>query len=482
MDNRRKIRDTVVFDDVTDFGKVPPQAIDLEESVLGAILLEKDCIHIVAEILKADDFYKETNKLIFESVLSLFQTGKTIDLLTVVNELKSKGNLEAVGGAYYITQLTSRVASASNVEFHSRIVSQKSIQRGLIKISSQTIKKAFEDSEDVFDIIDEHNRDLTNLTDKLIVDSTIDMKTLHTQALEQNKKLISNKGLIGVPSGFIELDALTGGWQNSDLIILAARPGMGKTSFVLSLLKHPAIKQRKSTAIFSLEMSAKQLFARMQSQESGLELHKIIKTGLDETELNVLNLTTSGLVNSPLTIDDTSALSLLQFRLKAQKLKREKKVELIIIDYLQLMKGTKGQNRDGEIGEITRGLKSVAKDLDIPIIVLSQLSRAVETRGASKRPQLSDLRESGSIEQDADMVMFIYRPEYYGIMTDEDNMPTQGIAQIIIAKHRNGGLAEIPLRWIGYLTKFENLNENTETEQMNNTAMVPNNEFDDNPF
>ncbi|HNP49618.1 MAG TPA: replicative DNA helicase, partial [Bacteroidia bacterium] len=389
------------------FGKMPPQAVDLEEAVLGALMLEKDALTSVIDILNPESFYKDSHRMIFQAIRRLFERSEPIDILTVTNDLKKSGELDLVGGPFYITQLTNRVASAANIEFHSRIILQKHIQRELIRISSETIKDAFEDSSDVFQLLDRAEKNLFDIAQGNIRRNFQDMSTMVSEAYKQIEAArLHGTGVTGVQSGFTDLDRITSGWQRSDLIIVAARPGMGKTAFVLSLARNAAISFNRPVAVFSLEMSSVQLVQRMISSETGIASDKLRKGTLDKTEWDKLVGMTGKLSESPIFIDDTPALSVFDLRSKCRRLKAMHNIELIIVDYLQLMRAevdTKSGNREQEISTISRSLKAIAKELNVPIIALSQLSRMVENRGGSKRPQLSDLRESGAIEQDADM-------------------------------------------------------------------------------
>lgn len=445
----------------TDIGKLPPQAVDLEEAVLGAMLLEREALSTVIDILSPEAFYKEQNGKVFAAMVDLFNRSEPVDILTVTQELKRKGELELVGGAYYVSALTNRIASSANIEFHARIVAQKYLQRELIRLSTETIRVAYEDSTDVFELLDETTKNIFEILDSNVRKQHDKMSTLIAKAIGEIEVASNTKeGLLGVPSGFTSLDRITGGWQKSDLLILAARPGMGKTAFVVTMAKNAAVEFNKPVAIFSLEMSSLQLVKRLISSETEIAQDKILKGNLDNHEFVQLNERIKKLSTAPLYIDDTPALSVFELRAKARRLKENQKVELIIIDYLQLMSGGKDAkgNREQEISNISRNLKSLSKELEIPIIALSQLSRQVENRpGGSKRPQLSDLRESGAIEQDADMVMFIYRPEYYGLEIDENNEPTRGKAELIIAKNRHGALETVKLRFIGQYAKFSDL-------------------------
>jgi replicative DNA helicase len=450
---------------VSGLGKLPPQALDLEEAVLGALMLEKDALSAVIDILKPDIFYKDSHQKIFEAIQTLFQKSSPIDILTVTAQLRQQGNLELIGGAYYITELTNRVASAANIEYHARIISQKFIQRELIKISTEIISNAYEDTTDIFDLLDHAEKNLFEIAQNNLRRDSRKMDDILRESLDTLEKLKDKvDGLTGVPSGFTALDKITSGWQPSDLVIIAARPAMGKTAFVLSCARNAAVQFNKPVVVFSLEMSSLQLTNRLISGETEIEQEKIRKGNLAEWEWQQLHSKIGKLTEAPLFIDDTPALNIFEFRAKCRRLKAQYDIQMIIVDYLQLMHGKgdgKGGNREQEIGTISRALKSVAKELNVPVIALSQLSRAVENRpGGSKRPMLSDLRESGSIEQDADMVLFLYRPEYYGLEEDEQGRSNIGIGEVIIAKHRNGETGTVPLRFVGKYVKFTDLEEN----------------------
>ena len=450
-------RKPVAQDSTFEHGKIQPQAVDLEEAVLGAIMLEKDALTSVIDILKPDVFYKDQHRIIYSAIISLFSKSEPVDILTVTSELKKNGQLEPAGGAYYITQLTNRVASSANVEYHAHIIIQKFIQRELIRISSEIIRDSFEDTMDVFDMLDKAEQNLFTISDSNLRRNTLDMNSLVKEALhfiEAAKN--QQEQLRGVPSGFTALDRITQGWQKSDLIILASRPGMGKTAFALSMARNIAVDFHKAVAVFSLEMSSVQLVTRLISAESNLPAEKLRKGDLADYEWEQLNTKISRLIDAPIFIDDTPALSIFELRAKCRRLKAQHNIEMVFVDYLQLMSGSYDRqgNREQEISNISRSLKSLAKELDIPVLALSQLSRAVETRGGSKKPILSDLRESGAIEQDADLVLFIYRPEYYKIDQMDDGTPTSGLAEISVAKHRNGALGDITLRFISRYARF----------------------------
>ncbi|MGB3180819.1 MAG: replicative DNA helicase [Cyclobacteriaceae bacterium] len=443
-------------------GKIPPQALELEQAVLGALMLEKEALTDVVDILKPESFYKDAHQEIYRSIIDLFNKAEPVDMLTVTSQLRRNGKLEVVGGAFYITELTTRVNSAANIEYHARIIAENAIKREMIHIAGEIQKEAFEDSTDVFQLLDKMQQALFDVSEANIKRNYSDMRSIMRQAIDElEARKLHTDGLTGVPSGFTSLDRVTSGWQKSDLVIIAARPAMGKTAFVVSAMRNAAVEFGHAVAIFSLEMSNVQLVNRMISAEAQLESEKLKKGNLEEYEWEQLVHKTGRLADAPIFIDDTPALSILELRAKCRRLKAQHDIQLIIIDYLQLMSGdsskNSGSNREQEIASISRALKNLAKELNVPVIALSQLSRAVETRGGDKRPMLSDLRESGSIEQDADMVMFLYRPEYYGITEDENGAPTQGVGEVIIAKHRNGGLDTVPLRFIGKYTRFTDL-------------------------
>ena len=446
-------------------GKLPPQAIELEEAVLGAMLIDKKGVDEVIDLLEPEAFYKTSHKNIFESIFRLFQNSQPIDLLTVSADLRKNGKLESIGGDYYLVNLTQKVASSAHIEFHARIILQKYIQRSLIRISNEIIESSYKESVDVFDLLDEAESKLYDVAQGNIKKSSYTAQNLVMLAKKKIEEIANKDGLSGVTSGFEKLDLLTSGWQPSDLIIIAARPGMGKTALTLSMARNMSVTKQTPVAFFSLEMSSVQLITRLISSETGLSSEKLRTGKLADHEWKQLNVKIGDLEKAPLFIDDTPALSIFDLRAKARRLASQHDIKLIIVDYLQLMTAgtsSKAGNREQEISTISRNLKSLAKELDIPVIALSQLSRAVETRGGTKRPQLSDLRESGAIEQDADIVSFIYRPEYYGIeeWDDEEHSSSIGQAELIIAKHRNGGLNNIRMKFIGNLGKFEDLQSN----------------------
>ncbi|THD65883.1 replicative DNA helicase [Robertkochia marina] len=445
-------------------GKVPPQALDLEEAVLGAMMIDKKGIDEVIDILNPAVFYKEGHQYIFEAIVQLFESSEPIDLLTVSTKLKQIGKLDKIGGDFYLIQLTKKVSSSAHIEYHARIILQKYIQRSLIKISNEIIEEAYDETTDVFDLLDDAEAKFYEVTQGNIKKSAETSQSLVMQAKKKIEEISNKEGLSGIPTGFDKLDKLTSGWQPSDLIIVAARPGMGKTALTLSMARNIAVDAKMPVAFFSLEMSSVQLITRLISSETGLSSEKLRTGKLEKHEWEQLNVKVKNLESAPLFIDDTPSLSIFDLRAKARRLASQHGIRMIMIDYLQLMTAggsQKGGNREQEISMISRNLKALAKELNVPVIALSQLSRAVETRGGSKRPLLSDLRESGAIEQDADIVSFIYRPEYYKIeeWDDEERSPTAGQAEFIVAKHRNGGLENIRLKFLGHLGKFDNLEE-----------------------
>jgi replicative DNA helicase len=440
-------------------GKLPPQAVDLEEAVLGALMIEKDALSAVVDILHPESFYKEAHQRIYQAILDLFKNSEPIDMLTVTSQLRKAGEIELAGGPGYIADLTYKVNSAANIEYHARVVTEHALKRALITVSSEVLRDAYEDTTDVFSLLDRTEQALFKISEMNIKKNYADMGSIVQQALnELEAKKHLTDGLTGIPSGFSGLDRLTSGWQKSELIILAARPAMGKTAFVVSALRNAAVDFGHAVAIFSLEMSAVQLVNRLISAEAEIDAEKIKKGNLQPHEWTQLHHKIQRLTEAPIYIDDTPALSILELRAKCRRLKAQHDIQMVVIDYLQLMTGDTGGrgggNREQEIASISRALKNLAKELNVPVIALSQLSRSVETRGGDKKPQLSDLRESGSIEQDADMVCFLYRPEYYNITQDEAGNSTAGIGEVIIGKNRSGSLDTIQLRFISKYTKF----------------------------
>ncbi|MBT8221364.1 MAG: replicative DNA helicase [Bacteroidia bacterium] len=457
-------------------GKLQPQAIPLEEAVLGALMLDKDAIAIVLDIINEESFYVEGHQMIYRAMRNLFDRSQPIDLLTVSEELKKIGKIETIGGPYYLVELTNKVASAANIEYHSKIIAQKHIQRELIKVSGKTIKDAYDDTTDVFTLLDETEQGLYDITQNNLSKNYEKMGSLARKALKELEEMSEKEDtLLGVPTGFNDIDNLTLGWQPSDLIIIAARPSMGKTAFTLALARNAAVDYKIPVAFFSLEMSNLQLVHRLISMEAEIE-SQILRSGkLEEYQWQQLQTTIEQLGEVPLFIDDTPAINIFELRAKCRRLKKQHDIKLIVIDYLQLMTAStegKSMNREQEISTISRSLKSLAKEINVPVIALSQLSRAVETRGGSKRPMLSDLRESGAIEQDADIVSFIYRPEYYDILEDEEGNSLKGVTEIIVAKHRNGATDTIKLRFINKFAKFTNYEDPIFSTAANPNAFI----------
>ena len=452
-------------------GTVPPQATELEQAVLGALMLEKDAIIDVQEYVKVETFYLEEHRIIFKAIQDLSFDMKAIDLYTVTERLKAQKELQKVGGAAYLAELTQKVASAAHVEFHAKIIAQKYVQRELIRSATEIERRSYDEEVDVTELIGFAEQEIFRVSEGNVKRSVLSASDILRKALAQIEEASKTAGEYnGVRSGFTDIDSVTLGWQPSDLIIIAARPSMGKTAFVLTMARNMAVEFKTPVAFFSLEMSSVQLMNRLIVAETQLN-SKDLRTGnLSAAQWTHLEKNTVELGRAPLYIDDTPALSVYEFRSKARRLKTQHDIQLIIIDYLQLMTAatpeTRG-NREQEVSLISRTLKAIAKELNVPIIALSQLSRNVENRGGTKRPQLSDLRESGAIEQDADVVAFIHRPEYYGLTVDENNMPTAGMAEIIIAKHRNGEVTDVPLRFIKEQAKFADADASVTATAMN---------------
>ena len=462
-------------------GKVPPQATDLEEAVLGALMLDSNALNNTIQMLRVEYFYRPEHQLIFRSILTLFEQSKPVDLLTVTQQLMKDGQLEAIGGAMYLSQLANKVVSAAHIEYHARIISEKYIQREIIRVCTETLTKAYDETTDVLDLLDGTERVLMEIDEKNFHTEYHNMQDVLKTAFEQIEEAQKNESSYsGVPTGFTELDRTTAGFQPGTLIILAARPAMGKTAFALSMARNIAIDMKKPIAFFSLEMTAVELVMRLISSESGISGERLKKgEKLPEEEKTQLYARAQSLTEAPIYIDDTPQLSIFELRAKCRRLKQQHDIQMVFIDYLQLMQAGDEQSRNGnreqEISLISRQLKALSKELGIPVLALSQLSRAVETRGGTKKPQLSDLRESGAIEQDADIVMFIYRPEYYQIYEDE-NGSTLGMADIIIAKHRSGETGEVRLRFVKQFARFEN--KEYEGGMTLTSGLAPNDNFD----
>jgi len=444
-----------------DFGKAPPQALDMEEAVLGAIMLEKEAVITVNEILKPECFYKEANQKIFQAIVNLNLREFPVDLYTVTEELRATEQLESVGGPVYVTQLTSKVVSAANVDYHARIVAQKHIQRELIRASTMIQTRAFDDAEDVTELLDFSENEIFQIAEGNIRREIAPINAVIKDALKEIEEAGKRKdALAGIPSGFSNLDRLTSGWQKAELVIIAARPSMGKTAFALSMARNMAIDHGKNVAVFSCEMSSIQLVNRLIVAETDIPSDKIKNGRLNEEEWKQLDVRIKKLVQASIFIDDTPAISITELRGKCRRLVAQHKLDIVIVDYLQLMSGPDNAgSREQEVSHISRSLKCIAKELNVPIIALSQLNRAVEMRGGLKRPMLSDLRESGAIEQDADMVVFIHRPEKFGLLEFEDGSSTKGIAEIIIAKNRNGPVDDVKLKFREEKAQFTDLDD-----------------------
>jgi len=444
-----------------DFGKVPPQAIDMEEAVLGAIMLEKEAVITILDILKPESFYKDSHKKIFKAVSDLSAKEFPVDLYTVTEELKAHNELESAGGPVYLSQLTSKVVSAANVDYHARIVAQKYIQRELIRVSTEIQTRAFDDTWDVTELLDYSENELFQIAEGNIKREVSPINMVIKEAIREIEEAGKREdALVGTPSGFTKLDRLTSGWQKAGLIIIAARPSMGKTAFALSMARNMAVDHGKKVAIFSCEMSSIQLVNRLIIAETDIPGDKIRNGRLSEEEWKQLDTRIRKLVQAPIFIDDTPAISIFELRAKCRRLMAQHKLDIVIVDYLQLMSGPDNAgSREQEVSNISRSLKSIAKELNVPIIALSQLNRSVEMRGGTKRPLLSDLRESGAIEQDADMVLFIHRQEKFGMLTFDDGSSTRGIAEIILAKNRNGPVDDVRLRFREEKAQFVDIDE-----------------------
>ena len=445
-----------------DLGKIPPQAIDMEEAVLGAIMLEKEAVITVLDLLKPESFYKDAHRKIFKAISDLSLREYPVDLYTVTEELRNHNELESAGGPVYLTQLTSKVVSAANVDYHARIVAQKYIQRELIRVSTEIQSMSYDDSVDVTDLLDFSENALFQVAEGNIKREVAPINAVIKEAIREIEEAGKREdALVGIPSGFTKLDRLTSGWQRSELIIVAARPSMGKTALALSMARNMSIDHGKKVAIFSCEMSSIQLVNRLIIAETDIPGDKIRNGRLSEDEWKQLDTRIKKLVQAQIYIDDTPAISIFELRAKCRRLMAQHRLDIVIVDYLQLMSGPENAgSREQEVSNISRSLKSIAKELDVPIIALSQLNRSVEMRGGTKRPLLSDLRESGAIEQDADMVVFIHRQEKFGIDTFiDDGSSTKGIAEIILAKNRNGPVGDVRLRFREEKAQFVDIDE-----------------------
>ncbi len=441
-------------------GRIPPQAVEIEEQVLGAMLLEKEAISKVIEVLDDEAFHAERNRRIFQAIVALFERGEPADSITVAEELRRRNQLDGVGGDSYLVELTMKVTSAANVEYHARIVLEKALLRKLIAESGAIATRAFSQAEDAFDLLDHAEQSIFKISEWRLKKNFVSMDKAVHDTLEVLESIHGQHGgVTGVPTGFRDLDTLTGGWQKSDLVIIAGRPSSGKTAFALSLAANAAMHRSRPTAVgvFSLEMSLQQLVMRLLCAEARVDAHAVRTGRLPEDDWKRLSIGAGRLAKAKIFIDDTASLGILELRAKARRLKAEHNVGMVIVDYLQLMQGPKGaENREKEISAISRSLKALAKELDIPVIALSQLSRAVEGR-TDKRPILSDLRESGAIEQDADVVAFVHRQEMYVDPHSDKMEEVQGKAEIIVGKQRNGPIDDVTLAFVSRYARFENL-------------------------
>ncbi len=435
--------------------KLPPQHIEAEQSVLGGILIENEAINRVTEILDADDFYRDAHRKIFNALIDLSERDEPADLITMTNELRKTDQLDSVGGASYLASLIDSVPTAANIEYYAKIVKEKAILRKLIQTSTEIITQSYEDRGDVEGFLDEAERAIFEISEKRVRPSFYPIREIVKASFATIEKLFQKKEAVtGVPSGFRELDRMTAGFQPSDLIIIAGRPSMGKTAFCLDVAEYAAINNKIPVAIFSLEMSKEQLVIRMLCSQAHVEGTRLRTGYLNESDWPKLTIAAGNLSEAPIYIDDTAALSALELRAKARRLKADRGLGMVIVDYLQLMKGrARVESRQQEISEISRSLKALAKELNIPVIAVSQLSRKTEER-TGNRPQLSDLRESGAIEQDADLILFIYRDEIYN--RSEDN-PNRGKAEVVIGKQRNGPIGKIDLAFLDKFTTFKDL-------------------------
>lgn len=445
-------------------GRIPPQAVDVEEQVLGAALIEKEAVPKILEILQPETFYKTAHQKIFEAVVALFEKNEPVDSVTLIGELRRRGTLEEIGGPLYITDLTMKVTTAANVEYHAHIILEKALMRGLIETSSEIVSRAYNETEDAIDLLDESETKIFQISEKRLKKTATPIKKALFETFETLEKIHGKHGgITGVPTGFVDLDNITGGFQNSDLIIIAGRPSQGKTALALSLARNASLHQAKRTAVavFSIEMSEQQLVTRMLSTEARINAHALRTGRLPEEKWKHLSRVVGRLAEAKIFIDDSPYLSILEIRAKARRLKAEHNIGLIIVDYLQLIHTPKSmESREREISMISRSLKALAKELNIPVIAISQLNRAVETRGGNKRPLLADLRESGAIEQDADVVLFVHRPIMYNIETIKDEsgnvLPTERLAEIIVGKHRNGPTGIVHLVFQKEFAGFDN--------------------------
>ena len=440
--------------------RMPPQNLEAEQSVLGAMLIEREAISRVAEFLRPEDFYRESHRLVYAATLALYNRGEAVDLITLTEQLRREDRLEAAGGISYITSLANSVPTAANVIYHAKIVEEKALLRGLINTATHIAGLGYEANEEVISILDQAERMILEVANRKVTGAFVPIKDILMAALDRVEQLYHTKGgITGLPTGFKDLDRLTAGLQPSDLVLIAARPSMGKTAFVLNIAQHVAVKEKKPVAFFSLEMSKEQLVQRMLCTEATIDAQRLKIGDLKDNDWSSLVKAADRLSSAPIFIDDTPGMTVTEIRSKARRLKVEHELSLVVIDYLQLMQGSssgKSDNRQQEISEISRSLKSLARELNVPVLALSQLSRGVEAR-QNKRPMLSDLRESGSLEQDADIVAFLYREDYYNHETERPN-----ITEIIVAKHRNGPVDTVELYFQKEFTRFKDSSKMSE--------------------
>ena len=440
-------------------GKIPPHSMDAEIAVLGSMLLDRAAIPKVIEILKAEAFYKDAHKTIFVAIMELFNRAISVDITTLNEELRRLGSLESIGGTYYIIELTSQVPTAANVEYYARIVQERFIKRSLIQTAGEILVSSYDETTDALEEVDKAEAKIFEIAEQRIGKSFMSMKEIAHETFSmimKNNAQGGQSGITGIPSGFAKLDDMLGGFQNSDLVIIAARPSMGKTALALSIARNVAVEYKQPVAFFSIEMASTQLMVRLLSAEARVNAHDIRTNRISKADMQKISTSIDVLTNSPLLIDDSATLTVMEIRAKCRRLKAEHDIKLVIVDYLQFVSPPKAESREREISIISRSLKQIAKELEIPVIALAQLNRSVESR-SDKRPMLSDLRESGSIEQDADVVMFVNRPEQYGILTWEDGSSTEGTGEIIIAKQRNGPVGDVRLAYLKSYARFENL-------------------------
>ena len=476
---RKQKKEKEVFEKFA-YSQVLPNVKSIEEAVLGAIIIEPSCLENIANELSPELFYFNSHKIVAESIIELLRESNPVDVITICDKLRKNNQLESVGGDFFVFKLVANVTSSANIDYHLKILQEQALKRSIIRFSSEAVRKSFDGESDVFQTYNELQNNLENNLKGLIQYKIQSVGQIHDQIIKASREFVESGQASGVVTGLVMLDRVTNGFQKSDLIILAGRPSMGKTACAISMVLNPALQFNIPVGIFSLEMSSEQLVSRMQSIVSGVNVSKIVKKQLTKSDIDQIEYAGQVLKSAPIMIDDTANISLLELKSKCRKMVRENGVRLIIIDYLQLMRsGLYIGNREQEIAEISRGLKGLAKELDIPIIALSQLSRSVESRGGDKKPMLSDLRESGQIEQDADMVVFCYRPEYYGITDYElggQDYDTRGLFLLLVAKHRNGELGEIPLLFVHEQTMITNREEVGFNTRINrDTISIPQN-------